>query len=274
MSEYRCDILIYNGLETNSDKLDNSLFYAAISIYEVVRVIGGQPVFLEDHINRLENSTVASSRNMLMQKVKIRSAIYRLIKILSVNEGNIKVSFNYNEGHEYSLIYFIEALYPKDELYTTGIQAILFKAERFNPGIKIYNYLLRSQIYDKLVRTNAYEALLVNSDNCLTEGSKSNVFFIIKDIVVTAPDGEVLSGITRKYIIELCRKYGLKIEQRSLPLKELDKVDSVFISGTSPKILPVRSLGDHLFDVGNSHLRFLMTAYDNLLDSYLKSHSG
>lgn len=271
MSECRCDKLIYNGLLTKCDKLSNSLFYAGISIYEVIRIIDGKAIFLNDHLKRLKNSTAASSKRVLLSDAEISNSIHKLVKILSVDKGNIKISFNYVEGDEYSLVYFIEALYPTKELYTTGVQAVLFTAERNEPGIKIYNYLLRSQIYDKLVRTGAYEALLVNSDNYITEGSKSNVFFIIKDTIVTAPDRKVLSGITRKYIILLCNKYGLTVEQRCLSVNELEKVDSVFISGTSPKILPVRSLGKNIFDVKNKHLRFLMNAYEELMSSYLNN---
>ncbi len=269
MNESRCDLIIYNGLERNRKETDILLFYAAYSVYEVVRVIKKRAVFLEDHLDRLEHSIRASSKKMLLEKEEVSDAVYNLINKVSVEEGNIKISFNYTEKEEYSLIYFIDALYPDISLYKSGVETILFEAIRTNPDVKIYNYQLRSQIYDTLIRRGAYEAFLVNSHNCITEGSKSNVFFIVNNIIITAPDGSVLPGITRKYVLDLCEKNDIETEMRCLLLDELDNVDSIFITGTSPKILPVRSIDDRIFNVENKQLRFLMSAYNDLLEEYI-----
>ncbi len=273
MNESRCDLLIFNGLERKSKEIDSSLYYADFSIYEVVRIIERKAIFLGDHLDRLQNSIGASSKNMLLKKEDIAEAVNKLINKVSVREGNIKISFNYTTSGDYSLIHFIDALYPDKSLYKSGVDTILFDAIRAVPDVKIYNYLLRSQIYDKLVRTGAYEAFLVNSDKCITEGSKSNVFFILNNKIVTAPDGTVLPGITRKYVIELCKSHGIDLETRCLGLDELSNVDSVFITGTSPKVLPVRSLLDHVFDVQNKYLRSLMSGYDDLLNDHILRES-
>lgn len=270
MSESRCDLLIYNGLERTSSELDRSLFYSDYSIYEVVRVIDRRAIFLEDHLERLENSIEAGSKTMLLDISEISVAVNMLIDKVLVENGNIKISFNYTPDGNYSLIYFIDALYPDASLYKSGVDTILFEAIRTKPDIKLINYLLRSQIYDKLVMMGAYEAFLVNSNNCITEGSKSNVFFIKDDTIITAPDGTVLPGITRKYIISLCEKHGILLDNRCLKVDEIADVESVFITGTSPKVLPVRSLDDHIFDVNHKQLRFLMSAYDDLIENYTR----
>jgi branched-chain amino acid aminotransferase len=270
MSENRCDLLIYNGLEMNSSELDSSVYYSDYSIYEVVRVIDRRAIFLDDHLERLKNSVKASSKNMLLEISDINVAVNKLIGKVNLKNGNIKISFNYTSEANYSLIYFIDTLYPEPSLYESGVDTILFEAIRTRPGIKLVNYLLRSQIYDKLVMTGAYEAFLVNSENCITEGSKSNVFFIKDDIIITAPDGTVLPGITRKYIISLCKKHSIKLDCRCLKVNEIAEVESVFITGTSPKVLPVRSLDRHIFDIQNKQLRFLMSAYDDLIENYIR----
>lgn len=270
MSESRCDLLIYNGLERMSSELDSSVYYSDYSIYEVVRVIDRKAIFLEDHLERLENSVEACSKNMLLDISEISIAINKLIDKVIVDDGNIKISFNYTPEGNYSLVYFIDALYPDATLYKSGVDTILFEAIRTKPDIKLFNYHLRSQIYDKLVMTGAYEAFLVNSDKCITEGSKSNVFFIKDDTIITAPDGTVLPGITRKYIISLCRKHKIKLVSRCLKVDEIADLEAVFITGTSPKVLPVRLLDDHSFDVGHKLLRFLMSAYDDLIESYIR----
>ena len=273
MSETRCDLLIYNRSEINSSELDSSIYYSDYSIYEVVRVIDRRAIFLEDHLERLKNSVEASSKEMLLDISEICVAVNKLLGSVNLKNGNIKISFNYTEEDNYSLIYFIDALYPETSLYESGVDTILFEATRTKPDIKLFNYLLRSQIYDRLVMTGAYEAFLVNSEKCITEGSKSNVFFIKDDTIVTAPDGTVLPGITRKYIISLCKKHDIKLDCRCLKVDEIAEVESVFITGTSPKVLPVRSLDNHIFNIGNKQLRFLMSAYDELIENYIRRES-
>ncbi len=76
----------------------------------------------------------------------------------------------------------------------------MFKIVRNNPNIKQYNHVYQQQVREFILKTNIYEALLRDDMNCITEGSKSNVFFIRKECVMTAPGEKVLKGITREKV--------------------------------------------------------------------------
>ena len=92
------------------------------------------------------------------------------------------------------------------------MKGILFFAERKDPESKVINHKLRSSIYHKLIHEGGYEALLVNENNLITEGSRSNIFFLKGETLVTAPDNVILNGITRKHILEICRENKIKVE--------------------------------------------------------------
>jgi branched-chain amino acid aminotransferase len=270
MGHSKYDKLIFNGIERYCSDINESLFLDGESLYEVIRVINGIPIFLDDHLLRLENSVDSSGCNLLMDRKELISALRQLIMLNQISEGNIKLSFNYGGEEEYSLLYFIETYYPDEAAYRDGVHTIMYNAERESPEIKKYNYDLRSVIQRELLKSNAYEAILLNNENCITEGSKSNIFFIKGDKAISAPSNAVLPGITRKYIIRLCNDIGLSLEYKSMTLKDIEGIDAVFISGTSPKVLPVKSVGELIFDVNNTHLRLLMSAFDRLLEDHIK----
>ena len=80
------------------------------------------------------------------------------------------------------LVYYIEPIYPTAEQYRNGVKGILFHAERKNPESKVINHKLRSCNLSQAYPGRCYEALLVNEKNLITEGSRSNIFFLKGEI--------------------------------------------------------------------------------------------
>ncbi|NJK84810.1 MAG: aminotransferase class IV [Bacteroidales bacterium] len=111
--------------------------------------------------------------------------------------------------------------------------------------------------------------MLINENNCITEGSRSNIFFIKKNELFTSPDEEVLGGITRKYVIDLSKKQSVKIHFQSVSIQELKMFDAVFLTGTSPKVLPVNRIEKTHFDTDNELLLLIMKDYDQAIHDYL-----
>ena len=111
------------------------------------------------------------------------------------------------------------------------------------------NHKLRSSIYHKLILEGGYEALLVNEENQITEGSRSNIFFLKGDTLTTAPDDKILNGITRKYILDICQDNKIKVKFMCVPVDSLQDYDAVFMTGTSPMVLQFYCIGDIYFNV-------------------------
>ncbi len=262
MNESFGNKFILNGEIHPSEHFDNSFVYDGDSIYEVIRMIRGIPVFFHDHMKRLEGSLKMQGKACLAGIDDIRNDIIRLVSTEKRKDVNFKLVFNYNGDTTRYLIYFVEPVYPSDEQYRNGVKGVLVDAERQDPESKVINHRLRSAIYHKLTLEAGYEALLVNRDNEITEGSRSNIFFLKGDTLVTAPDNRILSGITRKYILDICREQGIKLEFYCLPVDSISACDAVFMTGTSPMVLQFHT-------VGNSHFGVPTPMIDKLRELYI-----
>lgn len=240
---------ILNGELQPSDLFDNKLVYEGDSIYEVIRMVKGNPVFFPDHMERLVSSVKIQHKKLIAEPSLIKRDIINLTKTDRRKDINLKIVFNYNQDSSNYLIYFIEPIYPTEDQYKKGVKGILFFAERKDPESKVINHKLRSSIYHYLILYGGYEALLVNGDNCITEGSRSNIFFLKGEVLSTAPDDKVLNGITRKHILDICRYNKIRVEFKCIPAGSISQYDSVFMTGTSPMVLPFSCIDSTYFNV-------------------------
>ncbi|MGE5406329.1 MAG: aminotransferase class IV [Methanosarcina sp.] len=261
MKEYCGNHFILNGEIKNVEAFDNSLVIKGESIYEVIRLHKGIPVFFDDHMERLVSSVNNQKKRLMADTGELKKSILKLAEKEKRKEINIKIVFNYNEDSENFLVYYIESNYPTPEQYKKGVKGILFWAERNDPQAKVLNYRLRSAIHQELVNEAAYEALLVNSDNLITEGSKSNVFFVNGEGLVTAPDDCILKGVTRKQIIDICDVEKIDLRFDCVNADDISGYDAVFITGTSPMVLPYCCINDEYFNVKHPLMERLRRIY-------------
>jgi len=249
MNECYGNEFILNGTLQPAELFDNSLVYEGDSVYEVIRMVKGNPIFFPDHMERLTTSAKLQKKEFLVDIPTLRKTILNLTRSDKKRETNLKIVFNYNNNSSNYLIYFIETIYPSEDQYKRGVKGILYFAERKDPESKVINHKLRSSIYHKLILESGYEALLVNENNSITEGSRSNIFFLRGDALVTAPDNVILNGITRKHILEICSENKIKVEFACVKIDDITDYDAVFMTGTSPMVLPFNCIDDKFFNV-------------------------
>ena len=244
-------------------------------IYEVIRVIDGVPLFLEDHLDRMRRSASLVGCNIERSDQAIERDIKELIVQNKIENLNIKLLCVDVEGMgQVFLAYFIKSFYPPKEYYEKGIHTILFHYERENPNAKIQMAAFREEVAKELEKNNAFEALLVNKDGYIPEGSRSNIFFVKGEKVFTAPKGDVLLGITRKHILEVCNQLNIEVVEKNIHMEELDSLDGAFMSGTSVNVLPIASIDDiELDSVNNRIIKIVREAYENRMKEYIKSRT-
>lgn len=240
---------ILNGILQPAEMFDKSLVYEGDSIYEVLRMVKGTPVFFPDHMERLSASALLQKKEILADITTLLKAILSLTRSDKKRESNLKIVFNYNNDAVNWLVYYIEPIYPSETQYQKGVKGILFFAERKDPESKVIDHKLRSSISHKLIQEGGYEAILVNENGLITEGSRTNIFFLKGDNLVTAPDHVILNGITRKHILEICFENKIKVELASVNAKDLNDYEAIFMTGTSPVVLPFYCIGNNYFKV-------------------------
>jgi len=271
--EIRGKYLIHNQEITQTESYNLVQQPGELTLYEVFRIIDRIPLFLEDHLSRFNHSAQLAGVALPYPIDQVRLSVYELIRINRFRNANIKLIACYASGQKPCFTaYFVEHQYPTSAMFKRGVDTITLRAVRYNPNAKIFNTPLRTETNELKSRLNIYEVLLVDENNRVTEGSRSNFFAIRGKQVVTPPLCEVLPGVTRKHVLEACTKLGLMVVEKSITVSELDTFDAVFITGTSRKILPVKKIDNIVFKVDNPMMRNLMAAFAELVHDYLLQH--
>lgn len=240
-------------------------------IYEVIRIIEGVPLFLEEHLSRIYDSAELINYTIDVEKEKIREYIKKLILKNNIKSLNIKILLGENtKGEKIFLIYFINSFYPPRNYYTKGIHTILWNYERNNPNAKVDSSSLKVKIAKELMEEKAFEALLVNDLGYILEGSKSNIFFVKNNKVYTAKSKDVLLGITRKYIFKVCEKLNIEIKEESISKEDLNKLEGAFITGTSVNVLPISTVNEiQLNSTNNRIIKEINNSYIIEMENYI-----
>jgi branched-chain amino acid aminotransferase len=234
-------------------------------IYEVLRVVHGIPLFLEDHLERFYHSANLAGINIGYSESQISDFIKNLIEKNKASVGNILIYCKVNLE-----VIFISHVYPGDKMYTEGVICGILKAERDNPNAKVLQTTVRSRADQIISEKGFFEVLLVDHLGKVTEGSRSNVFFVTENEIVTSPANRVLVGITRQKVFQLATDLNIKVVEREVNFSELQAFDAAFITGTSPKILPILKIDAFKFNPQNEIVGQLMKRYNGLIEMYIK----
>ena len=140
--------------------------------------------------------------------------------------------------------------YMSPEAKKNGISIIKSPFEQYsNPihsGYKIIGtYINSTMALHDAISKGADEALLLDKNGYISEGSGENIFSIKENILSTPKIDHCLNGITRQSVIKIALDLGLKVEEKDITYKELIQSDEVFFSGTAVVITPISKI-DHV----------------------------
>ena len=146
--------------------------------------------------------------------------------------------------------------YMSPEAKKNGISIIKSPFEQYsNPihsGYKIIGtYINSTMALHDAISKGADEALLLDKNGYISEGSGENIFSIKENILSTPKTDHCLNGITRQSVIKIALDLGLKVEEKDITYEELIQSDEVFFSGTAVEITPISKIDDVIIGSGS-----------------------
>lgn len=218
-------------------------------VYEVIRVYGGVPFLLHEHLERLERSAreimlpIGQTSDALATQLKTLIRANELLDgiiYLQVSRGTAPRYHGFPKHVNTTLIAYLKEMPRPLAQLKEGVKAIVLEDIRWlRCDIKSLNLLGNVLAKQNALNNSAFEAIQ-HRQQTVTEGSASNVFMIHHSKVYTHPANNlILNGITRVKILELCKQLNIPYEEKAFTVDELYEADEVFISSTTSEITPV-----------------------------------
>jgi len=269
MSYYILNAELKNTCEFNPDLFEN-----AQSIYEVIRIEEGIPLFLQDHIERFYHSMTLSNYTCSITEKQIRSRLKALVETNRVQTGLIKfVSINQPRAGKLFAAWIAPFFFPSADDYRLGVSMMSYHGTRENPNAKTSHQKIREKSNQLIKDNSVYEVMLFNEEGIISEGSRSNLFFVKGGILFTPHHSLVLKGVTRQKIIDLALESGIDVVEGAFRRNEISDFDALFITGTTPKVLPVYNIDTVPFEVSHPVIQHLSKKYNHLVAEYVRNFS-
>jgi branched-chain amino acid aminotransferase len=215
--------------------------------YETLKVRAGVLYFAAFHEERFLHSAGILGIAHNIHPGEVEAALTLLVRENGVGECNVKLMMIGHEGRNADWYAFLlPPVIPAAHSYTDGVHALLFRGERQFPGAKSLSLLLSTIAYRLATGMGCYDALLVNGRGQVTEGTRTNLFYVRagdSTIVYTPPLSDVLDGITRRTLIEALGAVGVRTIERPLAVDEALRGDfGLMVTSTSSRVIPVSLL--------------------------------
>lgn len=260
-------------IDQASVPLSNIEYSYGFGVYETIRMTNGVILFLPDHCQRLLNSAHTIELEHMLTIDHISEAIKTLIIKNEVSDCNIKVLLIGGRSAEQANLYIqcLNPLYPDRKLYKQGAHAITTELERPFLQAKTLNMLPSYLAYREAQRQGAYDALLIDRNGHVTEGTRTNFYTIKNRTIFTPPESVVLPGVTRDKVLQVARKHGYEITEQNITPAELAGYDGAFLTSTSSKIMPLISIDDHRWETVPAATAELIQHFGDFLNDYNQS---
>lgn len=252
-------LVTIDGQSFSEDRAKVSVFDRGFlygdSVFETVRTYSGRPFALDAHLERLRWSASRVYIELPVGIDVLRAEVLRTLEAANNPESMIRVMVTRGKGElgldpalatDPTRVIIVAPLHPPPpEAYARGVKVVTFRTQRIADatdaaGAKIANYLIAVLATRQARRTGAVEALIVDSQGRVVEGTSSNVFAVMGGRLLTPPDElGILPGITRARVLEAAQALRIAVEFRALEVEELLAADEVFISSSIREILPV-----------------------------------
>lgn len=241
-----------NNLLIDGDKISQILepgFIFGWGVFETLRVYNGKIAFLQEHINRLKDGAGKIALDFL--EIDYKKEIERLLKENNLADAYCRITIFKQRKGTGIIIYVAQFNYYQEEEYTKGVKAIIspFKrnSKNFLSTVKSISYLENRLAWKYAQDQGQEEAIFLNEDDYLAEGSRSNIFFVKEDKIFTPGLASgILPGITRAKVIDIISRIGLPFKEGNFRLEDLYKAQEVFITSSLMEVMAVVEINNQV----------------------------
>lgn len=237
-------------------------FNYGYGLFETLKIVDGNICFMEEHFNRLKKSCAELNLKFEYDLCIIQEYANNLVSSCGMSSGSIKILYA-KDKDKYNLLMTTNENKYTLEKYKKGFSICIASSKR-NPYskltyIKSNNYL--ENILEKTIanKKGYDETVFLNTNDNISEGSYTNVFFI-KDNIIYTPSIScgILPGIMRDKVIDLINKLSIKIEIGKFKIDDMFKADEIFITNSLMEIMPVWKLENKKFNLTNNIITKLL----------------
>lgn len=263
---YSQDSLVFhNGvfkspLEVHINPYSQSLHYGN-GVFEGIRAYNtskGTRVFkAKEHYDRLLYSASLMNIPISYSSEELVTFTYQLLEKNNLKDAYIRplittganMSLQTSEESSVTIQCWSWGKYMGDKLLKVKTSSY----QRPNPkscfvDAKITGYYTNSILATNEAKSLGFdEALLLDVNNYVAEASGANVFMEKDGKLYTPLKGNIMPGITRATIMELCKEEGIQVEEKHITLSELKSADSAFFTGTAAEVVGLKSLDAYHF---------------------------
>lgn len=225
------------------------------SLFETLKAHGKKILLQDGHLDRLELS--AELLDFPCERKQIEKSLQQLANALTADVSRIRLTLS--RGKHQGLFFpdaksgrYLLTATPYTEISATereaGCACIIAPNQRVNP-LNHLPQMKRGNYADCLYAANyahkkgAREALFIDTENNLLEGSTSNLFALIDGRLITPPLGQtVLAGVVRRQVIDAATELGIATSEKNLPREELLNAEEAFICNSLIDVLPIATL--------------------------------
>ena len=236
---------------------DHGLLYGD-GVFEGIRFYHGRALRLRQHVERLYRSARVLCLVIPLSESELTAAVAEAIAAYNGADGYLRVVVTRGAGKlgldpkscvRPNVFIIADALaMVSAEVRAQGARVIISSTRRLSPDgldprIKSLNYLNHIMARMEAANASADEAILLNAQGRVTEGTADNVFIVRGGKLYTplASDG-ALQGITRELVMELADELGIACAEISLSAYDLYTADECFLTGTGAELIPVREV--------------------------------
>lgn len=267
----------YIAADEASIPVDDLAVLRGYGVFDFLRTYGGKPFFLKEHLERLARSASLIGLDFSWSLDELVEIVIQTLRRNQHDESNIRILVTGGSSDDFitpqgrsRLIIMVTPLFKTPQWwYSNGVKIITVSPERYIPNAKSINYIPAAIALKQASRQDAVEAVYVDRDGFVLEGTTTNLFIFIDNKLVTPGTG-ILSGITRQ--VTLMITDGLyDTEIRDIKMEQLLHASEVFLTASNKEIVPVIQVNDTSIGDGRpgERTRHIMKKFAEYTDRFV-----